>query len=75
MCIAVPVRIERIENDGINALVDYGGLKKKVSIILVKDRVKVNDYIIVHAGAAIEKIDQDEARERLALFKQLLEEK
>ena len=71
MCIAVPVKIVNIDDE--HASVDYGGLKKRVSIALVKDSVAVNDYVIVHAGCAIQRIDPDEARETLDLMKQLLD--
>ncbi|MHA1680685.1 MAG: HypC/HybG/HupF family hydrogenase formation chaperone [Promethearchaeota archaeon] len=74
MCIAVPVKILQIKGDGITATVDYGGLKKTASIILVKDKVQVGDYIIVHAGAAIQKVDEEDALERIEIFKEMMDE-
>lgn len=55
-----------------HAVVDYGGLRKRVSIALVKNNVAIDDYVIVHAGCAIQRIDPDEARETLELMKDML---
>ncbi|MFX0100371.1 MAG: HypC/HybG/HupF family hydrogenase formation chaperone [Candidatus Hodarchaeota archaeon] len=72
MCIAVPVKVLDIEDD--YASVDYGGLKKRISIALVKDSVSVDDYVIVHAGCAIQRIDPEEARETLDIMQQMLDQ-
>lgn len=73
MCIAVPVRILEMDEDD-HALVDYGGLQKRVSIALVKNDVQVDDFVIVHAGCAIQRIDPDEARETLAMMQEMLDD-
>ncbi len=70
MCIAVPVKI--LDIIGEQATVDYGGLKKQVSIALVKDEVQQDDYVLVHAGCAIQRIDPDEARETLAIMEEMI---
>ena len=60
MCIAVPGRIEEVlEND---AIVNYNGVKIKVNIMFIEDP-KIGDYVLVHAGCAIQKIDEDYAIE------------
>ena len=59
MCLAIPGKIEKIENE--KATVDYDGIKKEANISLVN--CKINDYILVHAGFAIEKIDKKKAHE------------
>lgn len=66
MCVAVPVKIISIE--GLEAWVDFGGVKKKISIALVDD-VKIGDYVLLHAGCAVSKMDEDEAQKTLELFK------
>jgi hydrogenase expression/formation protein HypC len=58
MCLAVPARVEKIDND--TALVDFGGVKKKVSLGILA-RVKPGDHVLVHAGFAIGKVSDDEA--------------
>ncbi|NMC04976.1 MAG: HypC/HybG/HupF family hydrogenase formation chaperone [Candidatus Lokiarchaeota archaeon] len=72
MCIAVPVKILAIEGE--HATVDYGGLKRAVSISLVKNQVVVGDFVIIHAGAAIQRIDPEEAKETIALMQEMLGE-
>ncbi len=70
MCLAIPGKI--IEIDGDFARVDFGGVTKRVGISLLED-VSSGDYVIVHAGYAIEKLQEDEAKERLKLFQELAE--
>jgi hydrogenase expression/formation protein HypC len=66
MCLAIPARVvELLEND--QAVVDLGGVRKEISLALVSD-VAVDDYVIVHVGYALNKLDQDEAEKTLALF-------
>lgn len=69
MCLAVPMKIALIRDDGL-AVADLEGSQTDVDLSLVSD-VAVGDYVIVHAGYAIEKLNAAEARERLALFAEL----
>ena len=68
MCIAVPARIESIIDN--EATVSYGGIKMKVNIMFINEP-KEGEYVLVHAGCAIQKIDEDYARETLDIFKEL----
>jgi hydrogenase expression/formation protein HypC len=71
MCLAIPVKIvELAEND--MALADVGGIRKEISLALVDD-VKVGDYVILHVGYAINRLDPEEAEKTLALFAELTE--
>jgi len=66
VCLAIPVRVvERI--DDTNAVVDLDGVRKTISLALVDD-VRVGDYVIVHVGHALAKLDPVEAARTLALF-------
>jgi hydrogenase expression/formation protein HypC len=66
MCLAIPARIvELIEND--TAIVDLGGVRKDVSLALVED-VAVGDYVIIHVGYALTRLDPEEAAKTLALM-------
>lgn len=69
MCLALPVKVLQIgigpEGDG--ALVDLGGVKKEISLALLDD-VAVGDYVILHVGYALSKLDPDEAARTLAMF-------
>ncbi|MFP4402843.1 MAG: HypC/HybG/HupF family hydrogenase formation chaperone [Candidatus Woesearchaeota archaeon] len=58
MCLAIPAKIIEINKDN-SAKVDYGGVKKQIRLDLVD--VKVNDYVLIHAGFAIEKMDKKTA--------------
>ena len=71
MCLAIPGKIIQIDNNHDSATIDYGdGTKRIINISLVN--VKIGDYVLVHAGFAIEKLNQNEAQETLNLFKELI---
>lgn len=69
MCIAVPVEIIEIYDN--EALVNFGGVKKKVDTSLIED-VSLGDYVLLHAGCAIEKLNKEEAKETLRIFQSLI---
>ena len=71
MCLAVPMKISEIPEKGI-AIVESEGAKARISTALIENP-KVDDYVIIHAGYAIEKIDVAEADKRIELFKELAE--
>lgn len=68
MCLALPVRVVELL-DGDNAVVDLGGIRKTVSLALV-DGVGIGDYVILHVGYALSRLDTAEAERTLALFAQ-----
>jgi len=68
MCLAVPMRI--IEIDGSRAKAEVGGVLYQANLDFLSD-VKVGDYIIVHAGFAIEKLDEIVALENLAAWQEV----
>jgi hydrogenase expression/formation protein HypC len=69
MCLAIPAQVvELCDND--NAVVDLAGVRKEISLSLV-DGVAVGDYVIVHVGYALNKLDPEEAAKTLALFAEL----
>jgi hydrogenase expression/formation protein HypC len=68
MCVAVPVRV--VEIHGGSALVDLQGVRRDVSLALV-DNVGVGDYVIVHAGFAIQRLDEQEALATLELLREM----
>ncbi|NCN71445.1 MAG: HypC/HybG/HupF family hydrogenase formation chaperone [Rhodoferax sp.] len=69
MCLALPARVVELLPK-LRAIVDLGGVRKEVSIDLVDD-AQTDDYVIVHVGYAIGKIDPEEAQRTLALFAEL----
>lgn len=69
MCLAIPARVVEIQAPD-QAIVDLGGVRKEISIALVED-LQVDDYVIVHVGYALNKIDPKEAEKTLQLFAQM----
>lgn len=70
MCLAIPGKIKEILPDARHAWVDFGGVTNQVNVELVKP--KVNQWVIVHAGFAIQTLTQKDARETLALYEKML---
>jgi hydrogenase expression/formation protein HypC len=71
VCLAIPGKVIDIDNNKEHAIVDYGeGTKRKANISLVN--VKAGDYVLVHAGFAIEILNKKEAMETIDLFRKML---
>ncbi len=68
MCLAIPMKV--IKKDKDRAIVESNGLRRGINISLLKN-VKIGNYVIVHAGFAIEKLDEMRAKETLSLFRQM----
>ena len=68
MCIAIPLRVVSIEGD--LAVGEVDGIERDVSVMMTPD-AKVGDYVIVHAGFAIQILDQKEAEENLDILRQM----
>jgi hydrogenase expression/formation protein HypC len=71
MCLAVPSKIIRVKNS--TATIDVYGAQRDINLLLLEDEVNIGDYVLVHAGFAIQKIQKDIAEETLGLFKKLFE--
>jgi len=70
MCLAVPAKIKNIDKK--QALVDFGGVQKRISLGIL-DGVKIGDYVLIHAGFAIGKVDKTDAMDTLKALKELEE--
>lgn len=70
MCLAVPGKIISIDEDSV-ADVDFGGVNRPVNVSLVE--VGIGDYVIVHAGYAIQVLSEEDALESLNMFREMLE--
>ncbi len=68
MCLAIPIRVEELLGDNL-ARVTLSGVSKTVSIALLED-VRVGDYLLIHAGFALTRLDPDEAGRTLDLMHQ-----
>lgn len=71
MCLAIPTRVIALLPDG-QAVVELGGVRKTISVELV-DGLSVGDYVIVHVGFALSKVDEDEAQKVFGYLKQMQE--
>jgi len=68
MCLAVPAKVKDIDKS--TAIVDYGGVSRKISLGIMKD-INKGDYVLVHAGFAIGKVNKEEAEDSLEALREL----
>jgi len=68
MCLAVPMKV--ITRDDSGATAEIGGVQRQISLILLPE-AQIGDYVIVHAGFAIQKLNEEEARKTLELLEQI----
>jgi hydrogenase expression/formation protein HypC len=73
MCLAVPTQIIKLLDNQM-ALTSLSGVEKEVSLALLQEEVKEGDYVIVHVGYALSRLDEDDAKKTLAYFEELLDE-
>ncbi|WP_271812383.1 HypC/HybG/HupF family hydrogenase formation chaperone [Clostridium beijerinckii] len=69
MCLAIPAQVRDIDN--YSAIIDIMGLESRINIQLIKE-LKVGDYVLVHAGCAIQKIDKNYFEELQSIFQSIL---
>ncbi len=70
MCVAIPSKI--ISMDGLLATVEVYGARRQVNLMLLPEEAGIGDYVLVHAGFAIQKVDVEAGRESLKLFDEVL---
>jgi len=68
MCLAIPVKIKKISGD--TATIDADGVEREASLMLMEN-VSIGDYVLLHAGFAIQKIDEKEAVESIKVWKEM----
>lgn len=72
MCVGVPMQVVSMDGDDIVAEVD--GVRRSASLMMLGDEVKIGDFLIIHAGFAISKLDEEEARETIRIMKEVFSE-
>jgi hydrogenase expression/formation protein HypC len=72
MCLAIPTQIIKLLGQQM-ALTSLDGVEKEISLALLNEEIRVGDYVIVHVGYALSRINQTAAAKTLAYFKELLE--
>jgi len=70
MCLAIPAKIKGIDKK--EAVVDFGGIAKRISLGILDD-CKVGDYVLIHAGFAIGKVEKEEAEDTFSALRELEE--
>jgi len=70
MCLGVPMQVKTIDNE--MAVCEIDGVQREASLMMIDD-VAVGDYVLIHAGFAIEKIDEEEARLTLQALRDALD--
>ena len=73
MCLAIPGKILEINDEKHSALVDFDGIKQEVIVALIQNP-EVGKYVIIHAGYAIEQMNEDEALEAIDQWKEISED-
>ena len=71
MCLAIPMEVKKIEVENNSALVSAGGTEREVRLDLVDEMPEVGDYVLVHAGFALHRIDEQTALETLKLWEEI----
>jgi hydrogenase expression/formation protein HypC len=73
MCLGIPGRVVRIRDDGglVMGTVDFGGVRRDVCLAYVADEVSTGDYVIVHVGFAISRLDEEEARRTFEILEEM----
>jgi hydrogenase expression/formation protein HypC len=73
MCLGIPGRLVTMrDDDGVpTGVVDFGGVRREVCLAFVADQVVPGDYVIVHVGFAISRVDEAEAHRTLALLREM----
>jgi hydrogenase expression/formation protein HypC len=73
MCLAIPGRIvEIVDEDNSIAKVEVGGVRRNINIgMLAKDEARIGDYVLIHVGFAMSKVDEQEAEETLRMLKEI----
>ena len=72
MCLSIPSKVIKISDDNI-ATTDTMGIQREVSLDLMADEIKVGDYILIHVGFAMNKIDKEEALASLEVYQEMVE--
>ena len=72
MCLSIPSKVIKISDDNI-ATTDTMGIQREVSLDLMADEIEVGDYILIHVGFAMNKIDKEEALASLEVYQEMVE--
>ena len=72
MCLSIPSKVVEVDENNM-ATVDTMGIKRHVSLDLMAEEINIGDYILIHVGFAMNKIDEEEALQSLEVYREMLE--
>ena len=72
MCLGIPSKIIQIDDS--RAIIDVYGAQREISLLLIEEPLKIGDYVLVHAGFAIQKVDEIAAQEALKVISTIIED-
>ncbi len=72
MCLAIPSKI--VEIDDLRAVVDVYGARREINLMLMPEEVGIGDYVLVHAGFALQKVERESAQEALQMISKIIED-
>ena len=72
MCLSIPSKITSIDKENNTAVVDTMGVERSASLDLIDQEVGVGDYVLIHIGFAMNKIDEEDALESLKVYREIL---
>ncbi len=73
MCLSIPSKVIKIDKEENSAVVDTMGVKREVSLDLMDQSVEEGDFVLIHVGYAMNKIDEDDALESLKLYEEIIQ--
>ncbi|AXX92077.1 HypC/HybG/HupF family hydrogenase formation chaperone [Malaciobacter molluscorum LMG 25693] len=73
MCLSIPSKIKSIDEESNSCTVDTMGVERSASLDLIDQDVKIGDYVLIHIGFAMNKIDEEDALESLKLYQQIID--
>ncbi len=73
MCLSIPSKIKKIDKENNVCTVDTMGVERNASLDLIDQPVEVGDYVLIHIGFAMNKIDENDALESLAIYREIIE--
>jgi len=73
MCLSIPSKIKKIDIENNVCTVDTMGVERNASLDLIDQPVEVGDYVLIHIGFAMNKIDENDALESLAIYREIIE--
>jgi len=73
MCLSIPSKVVQISEDRTSCVVDTMGVKREANLMMMGDEVELGDYVLLHIGFVMNKIDEDEALKSIETYKEILE--